>query len=62
MNEIEKICEILLARAPKMDNPREILKSPELKELYKTLPELPESERPKFGRKINELQKELKEL
>jgi len=60
--EIEKIREGLLARAKKMDTPRDILRSPELKELYKVIPTLPAAKRAKFGQEINKLKNELEEL
>ncbi|MDR1197270.1 MAG: phenylalanine--tRNA ligase subunit alpha [Candidatus Nomurabacteria bacterium] len=60
--DIEKIGKELLARARKLDAPRDIMKAPELKELYKVLPTLPGAERPEFGRKINALRGELEKL
>jgi len=60
MNEVEKIRKILLMRVEKMDEPRLILKAPELKKLISILPTLPLEKRPEFGKKLNELQIELK--
>jgi phenylalanyl-tRNA synthetase alpha chain len=60
--DIEKIRKNLLEAAKKSDNPREVLKSPELKEVYKLLPSLPTAERAAFGAKINKLKGELEKL
>ena len=59
---LEAVRSELLERAKKADNPREILRSPELKSLYKVLPALSETERSELGQKINALKKELEEL
>ncbi|MDR3125552.1 MAG: hypothetical protein LBU20_00540 [Candidatus Nomurabacteria bacterium] len=59
---IEKISQELLARARQLDNPRQILRAPELKKLYQVLPTLPEAERAEFGKKINGLRGELEKL
>jgi phenylalanyl-tRNA synthetase alpha chain len=60
--DIEQIGKDLLARTRGLDEPRAILKAPELKELYQVLPGLPEAERREFGRKINTLRGELEKL
>jgi phenylalanyl-tRNA synthetase alpha chain len=60
--DIAKIRESLLERAKGMDQPRQILKAAELRELYQVLPGLPEAERAEFGRKINSLRGELEKL
>ena len=57
--EIERIRENLLKSIEKLDNPIDIMKSSELKGLYKILPTLPNDEKAEFGRKINELKTEL---
>ncbi|GHU07268.1 phenylalanine--tRNA ligase alpha subunit [Alphaproteobacteria bacterium] len=62
MQGIEKIRQELLLRARELNNPREVLRAPELKELYKVLPSLTEAERPIFGQKINALRGELEKL
>ena len=60
MNEVEKVRELLLARLEKMEEPRAILRAPELKKLISILPTLPLEKRPEFGQKLNALQGELK--
>jgi phenylalanyl-tRNA synthetase alpha chain len=57
--KIERVRTDLLERVKQLENPRDILKTPELKELYKLLPELPAAERAKYGREINDLKDEL---
>ena len=52
---IEEIKQDLLGRVASNDNPREILKAPELKKLYAEIPKLPVEERGDFGREINKL-------
>lgn len=52
---IEEIKQDLLGRVASNDNPREILKAPELKKLYAEIPKLPAEERGDFGREINKL-------
>jgi phenylalanyl-tRNA synthetase alpha chain len=59
MEKIQRIHQELLRRVAGSDAPREVLRAPELRELYKVLPGLPEAERPEFGRKINALKQEL---
>jgi phenylalanyl-tRNA synthetase alpha chain len=56
---IDEVKSELLKRAATAGEPRSVLRAPELRELYKVLPRLPEAERPEFGRKINELKQEL---
>ncbi|MCL2869778.1 hypothetical protein FWF48_03155 [Candidatus Saccharibacteria bacterium] len=59
---LESVRKELLDRAKKADNPREVLRSKKLKELYKVLPTLTAAERPEYGQKLNALKKELEEL
>ena len=61
MSEVKKVRDILLARVKKMDNPRDILKASELKQLISILRTLPQEKRPEFGKEINSLQRELAE-
>jgi len=62
MEEVKKVRESLLARVKKMDNPREILRDRQLRELYKVIPSLPIEQRPEFGQQINELKNELEKV
>lgn len=59
MKRIDEVRGELLKRVDTLDTPREVLRAPELKELYKILPTLTNEEKPKFGQKINELKTEL---
>lgn len=59
MNDIDKIRTELLARVVTMDQPREILKTTELKKLYGEIPKLAAEKRGEFGRQINELKQAL---
>lgn len=51
----------LLARIAKSDTPRDILKTPELKELYVGIGALPAQERGAYGKKVNELKQRLEQ-
>jgi phenylalanyl-tRNA synthetase alpha chain len=55
MQNIDDIKKQLLSQIIVSDNPREILKVPELKQLYIVIKTLPESDRGAYGRGINEL-------
>ena len=57
--KIDDIRSDLLMRIDSMDNPREVLRANELKQLYAEIPKLPASERGDFGRKINDLKQAL---
>jgi len=56
---IETVREILLERLTKLDRPGDILKAPELKELFSKLKSLPAPDKAQFGAKLNELKREL---
>lgn len=56
---IETVREILLERLAKLDRPGDILKAPELKELFSKLKSLPAPDKAQFGAKLNELKREL---
>lgn len=58
---LEEARKLLLGRA-RQENPSEVLKAPELKELYRQIVTLPQAERAEFGRKINQLKQELTKL
>jgi len=55
MQNIEEIKEKLLSVIADTDNPREVLKAPELKELYSAIKFIEPSERGAYGKKINDL-------
>ncbi|MDR0591226.1 MAG: hypothetical protein LBG75_01545 [Candidatus Nomurabacteria bacterium] len=57
--DLEKTKSELLKRARELDAPREVLKAPELRELYKLIPTLTDEKRAEFGQKINALKVEL---
>lgn len=57
--KIDEVRKLLLAKLDERDNPRDVLKAPELKSLYREIPKLPVEERSSFGLKINELKQEL---
>lgn len=57
--DIDETSRILLDRVDKTDNPREVMKARELRDLYKIIPTLPSSERAAFGAKINTLKHDL---
>lgn len=59
MDNIEDVRKNLLAEVLSSENPREVLKSPELKKLYGIISSLSEDERGFFGKKINNLKKEI---
>ena len=57
--EFEKTRKLLLTRVQELDNPRDVLKSSELKSLYAEIPKQSSEKRGEFGRAINELKIEL---
>lgn len=57
--DIEEIRQKLLDRVRTIDNPHEVLRSPEMKQLYGAIKAKPESERAEFGAAINRLRGEL---
>lgn len=60
MDSIEKIRSELFARYDSLEQKADILKAPELKELYAQIPTLEPAERAVFGQAVNALQQELK--
>ncbi len=54
-NSIETIQRDLLERVQTVDVPRDVLKSPELKQLYGTIATLPPEERGPFGKSLNDM-------
>jgi phenylalanyl-tRNA synthetase alpha chain len=59
MQDIEKIKQQLLLKITESDEPRDVLKSPELKNLYGAIRTLPPEERSEFGKAVNELKSAL---
>lgn len=55
MTNIEELCDQLLQRITSSDQPREILKADEIKQLYAVIPTLDPSERGNYGKAVNEL-------
>lgn len=62
MEQIEKIKQLLLERYKTLENKAEILKAPELKNLYAEIPKLPPAERGDFGKAVNALKVEFEDL
>ena len=59
MEKLDKVRSILLSRVGEADEPRSVLRSAELRELYGVIATLPSEERGAFGKKVNELKQEL---
>lgn len=55
MQNIEEIGQELLARVTTIDTPRDILKAPELKQLYGAIKTVNAEERAEYGKRINDL-------
>lgn len=58
-NDIEGVQALLLRRVQESDVPRDVLKSPELRELYSTIGSLSNEERANFGQRVNGLKQAL---
>ncbi len=61
-SDIKRVSKELKERVAKSDNPRVVLRAPELKGLFRKLASLPTSDRAKFGQEINSLKNELLKL
>ncbi|MBI3889501.1 hypothetical protein HY312_02920 [Candidatus Saccharibacteria bacterium] len=61
MTDIETLRAVLLERIENNNEPREVLKAPELRGLYAEIPKLEPSERGPYGKKINELKNALED-
>lgn len=59
MTDINELRAMLLERVKSAEQPREILKAEEIKQLYKTIPTLEPRERGAFGQRVNALKAEL---
>ena len=53
--ELQDLQNTLLERVASSDNPSEVLRAPEFRELYAKIPTLAPAERGEFGRQVNEL-------
>lgn len=60
LSKVADVRKLLLARYKTLDQKSDILKSPELKDLFKMIPQAKPAERSQLGQAINELQQELK--
>lgn len=58
-DSVDKIENKLLKAVDTSTSPREVLRAPDLKQLYRELPKLPVDQRSTFGQKINTLKKKL---
>lgn len=55
MYDVEGVKQSLLKKVASSDAPREVLKSPEIRELFGAIGSLPSEERGAFGKKVNEV-------
>lgn len=61
MSDIEQLKSVLLARMAGLAVPKDIIKAPEIKQLYTEITALPPQERASFGKAVNELKKTLEQ-
>lgn len=59
MEDLTTIEAALIARVESSDEPRSVIKAPEIKQLYAQIPSLPPEERGTFGKSINHLRQQL---
>ena len=59
MEKLDEVRSILVSRVSEAAEPRSVLRSTELRELYAVIATLPSEERGAFGKKVNELKQEL---
>ena len=62
MEKLDEVRALLLSRVTEVAEPRSVLRSAELRELYGVIATLPSEERGAFGKKVNELKQELERL
>ncbi|MGH7196599.1 MAG: phenylalanine--tRNA ligase subunit alpha [Candidatus Saccharimonadales bacterium] len=62
MQDIAKVAAKLKKQFETLEQKRDVLKAPELKNLYAQIPKLPVEERKEFGQAINDLKQELEAL
>ena len=60
-DKIDQVRNLLFERFEDLDSKSDILKSPELKDLFKMIPQLDPAERSEFGQEVNKLSQELKQ-
>jgi phenylalanyl-tRNA synthetase alpha chain len=61
-DNIQSVTETLLKRFETLEVKSDILKAPEIKDLYAIIPTLPDNERAEFGKQVNALTQKLKSL
>lgn len=61
MEDIETLESVLLSRIDQYEDPREVLKAPEIKQLYAKIPTLAAEERGAYGKQINALKQSLEQ-
>lgn len=61
MEDIEKLQSVLLERVVAAEVPRDVLRAPEIKQLYAKIPTLAPDERSEYGKRINALKQMLEE-
>lgn len=61
MDNLEQVRTELLARFESLSNKADILKAPEIKQLFAQIPKMPADQRSNFGQAVNDLQNELKQ-
>lgn len=59
--DIQQLTTLLLERVAQSQNPSEILRAPEFRELYARIPSLAPAERGEFGKRVNELKQVVEE-
>ena len=62
MEKLDEVRSVLLSRVAEASEPRSVLRSAELRELYGVIATLPSEERGAFGKKVNELKQELERV
>ena len=62
MEKLDEVRSVLISRVAEAAEPRSVLRSTELRELYGVIATLPGEERGAFGKKVNELKQELERL
>ena len=62
MEKLDEVRSVLLSRVGEAEEPRSVLRSAELRELYGVIATLPSEERGAFGKKVNELKQELERV
>lgn len=61
MESVDNVRAILLEKVASSESPRDVLKSAEIKDLYKLLPTIDASERASFGKAINDLKESIEQ-